>query len=210
MPAEYRKIINSNDVKRWPLRAPHKDWTGKQVWERYYKAFTEGTFKYKWSNGEDVYVYTVGGVDFSKQPKSNMNPVRFRAEQRYKPRTVGYAVDTIADDPNKEGYLMFGGNSAGHSESGTPGPTPTDTGTPTPSPTPTVTGKPTPTPTAPAPTASQSPGATTPPGPKDPDGDLADTGSSTPVGLIVGIAAAAIAAGGALVWWRRRRANTGS
>ncbi|MFD4318697.1 LPXTG cell wall anchor domain-containing protein [Streptomyces sp. NPDC058548] len=212
MPAEYRGIINSNDVRRWPLRAPHQNWTGKQVWDRYYKAFTEGTFKYKWSNGEEVYVYTVGGVDFSKQPKSNMNPVRFRAEQRYKPRTVGFAVDTIADDPNKDGYLMFGGNSAGQSETGTPSPTPTPTGTasPTATPSPTGTGKPTPTPTDPGPTATQSPGATTPPGPKDPDGDLADTGSSTPVGLIVGIAAVAIGAGGALVWWRRRRAHTGS
>ncbi|WP_262006656.1 LAETG motif-containing sortase-dependent surface protein [Streptomyces sp. FIT100] len=190
-------------MSRWALRAPHKEWTGKQVWDRYYKAFTEGTFKYKWSNGQDIYTYTVGGVDFSKQPKRNMNPVTFRTEQRYKPRTVGFAVDTIADDPHKEGYLMFGGNSAGRSQGGTP--------TPTPTPTPTDTGKPTekptPTPTDPAPTPSEPPATTRP---EDPDGDLADTGSSTPVGLIAGIAAAAVVAGSGLVWWRRRRANAES
>ncbi|MCX5230702.1 LPXTG cell wall anchor domain-containing protein [Streptomyces sp. NBC_00233] len=152
----------------------------------------------------------MSGVDFSKQPKSNMNPVRFRTEQRCEPRTVGYAVDTIADDPNKN-YLPFGGNSAGRCETGMPGPTPTPTGTasPTATPSPTGNGKPTPTPSDPGPTAGQWPGATAPPGPKDPDGGLADTGSSTPVGLLAGIAAVAIGAGGALVRWRRRRAHIG-
>jgi LPXTG-motif cell wall-anchored protein len=47
-------------------------------------------------------------------------------------------------------------------------------------------------------------GAPTPPV-KDPDGDFADTGSDTPVGVITGIAAALTAAGGALYWWMRRR-----
>ncbi|MEU7702192.1 LAETG motif-containing sortase-dependent surface protein, partial [Streptomyces sp. NPDC039028] len=47
------------------------------------------------------------------------------------------------------------------------------------------------------------------PGPDGPGGDLADTGSSAPVGLIAGVAAVAIGAGGALVWWRRRRAGAG-
>ena len=37
------------------------------------------------------------------------------------------------------------------------------------------------------------------------DGDLPNTGSDTPVGLIVGIAAAVLAAGSAQVWWLRRR-----
>ncbi|WP_241845493.1 LPXTG cell wall anchor domain-containing protein [Streptomyces sp. CB02261] len=152
----------------------------------------------------------MGGVDFSKQPRSNMNPVRFRTEQRYKPRTVGYAVDTIADEPHKAGYPMFGGNSAGHSEGGTPAPTPPPSTAPAPTPTPTGTGKPDPTPTPSAPPTSQAPAPTAPPGPQDPDGDLADTGSDTPVGLIVGIAVAAIAAGGALVWWRRRTVDTES
>ena len=36
-------------------------------------------------------------------------------------------------------------------------------------------------------------------------GDLAHTGSDTPVGLIAGIAAALAGAGGTLVWWMRRR-----
>ncbi|MDX2826705.1 LAETG motif-containing sortase-dependent surface protein [Streptomyces ipomoeae] len=37
------------------------------------------------------------------------------------------------------------------------------------------------------------------------DGDLADTGSDTPIGLIAGVAAALAAAGGTLMWWMRRR-----
>ncbi|MGW7469740.1 LAETG motif-containing sortase-dependent surface protein [Streptomyces xantholiticus] len=41
--------------------------------------------------------------------------------------------------------------------------------------------------------------------PKDPGGDLADTGSGTPVRLIAGIAAALVALGGGLLWGKRRR-----
>jgi LPXTG-motif cell wall-anchored protein len=49
-----------------------------------------------------------------------------------------------------------------------------------------------------------------PPPVHDPDGDLADTGTGTPVGLIAGIAAALAVAVGALTWWmRRRRSGTG-
>ncbi|WP_328399367.1 LPXTG cell wall anchor domain-containing protein [Streptomyces sp. NBC_00390] len=45
-------------------------------------------------------------------------------------------------------------------------------------------------------------------GGKDPDGDLADTGSDTPVGLIASLATALAAVGGGLVWWKRRHAGT--
>ncbi|MDX5577896.1 LAETG motif-containing sortase-dependent surface protein, partial [Streptomyces sp. ID01-9D] len=52
-------------------------------------------------------------------------------------------------------------------------------------------------------------GTPTPPGNRpDPDGDLADTGSSAPVGLIAGAAAALAVAGGTLMWWMRRRRRT--
>ncbi|WP_307835401.1 LAETG motif-containing sortase-dependent surface protein [Streptomyces adelaidensis] len=60
---------------------------------------------------------------------------------------------------------------------------------------------PAPDPSTPGGGDEQSPPANRP----DPDGDLADTGSDTPVGLLSGIAAAVVAAGGALVWWMRRR-----
>ncbi|WP_308344187.1 LAETG motif-containing sortase-dependent surface protein [Streptomyces sp. MK37H] len=58
------------------------------------------------------------------------------------------------------------------------------------------------------PTAPGGGDAGQPPATKDPDGDLADTGSNVPVGLIAGIAAALAAAGGTLVWWMRRRRTT--
>ncbi|MET7795555.1 LAETG motif-containing sortase-dependent surface protein [Streptomyces decoyicus] len=86
----------------------------------------------------------------------------------------------------------------------------TDDGTPDPTPTPTDTGKPDPTdtPSTPAPDPSTpgggDTGKPTPPA-KDPNGDLAHTGSDTPIGLLSGIAAAVIAAGAGLVWWMRRR-----
>ncbi|MFI0805676.1 LAETG motif-containing sortase-dependent surface protein [Streptomyces echinatus] len=115
---DYRKIINSNDVKRWPLRAPHQGWKKTDVFNRYVKIFKAGEF-------------------------------------------------------NSEGRSDDGG--------GTPSPTP--------SPSRTVGGdKP----------------------PADPDGDLADTGSSTPVGPMAGIATAALAAGAAMVWWVRRRRTSSS
>ncbi|OIK01511.1 LPXTG cell wall anchor domain-containing protein [Streptomyces colonosanans] len=52
------------------------------------------------------------------------------------------------------------------------------------------------------------PSATASPSPQGPNGDLAETGSSLPVGLLSGAAAALVAAGGFLVL-RRRRASQG-
>ncbi|MDT9692754.1 LPXTG cell wall anchor domain-containing protein [Streptomyces sp. P9(2023)] len=201
---DFRPIINSNDLKRWPLRGENADWDKRTVWKEMVKSFTEGDFTYEWPLGDGrVYTFFVGGVDFSKAPKRNVSGVEFTTQHRELPRTTKDSVraQTSARDSDT---AFLGGNGSAATDDGTPDPTPT--------PTPTGPGKPdpTPTPTAPDPdpTDGQSSPPTSRPDPKDPDGDLADTGSDTPVGLIAGIAAAAVAAGGALVWWRRRRANT--
>jgi LPXTG-motif cell wall-anchored protein len=214
-PTDYRKIINSNDVKRWPLRAPHQDWKKTDVFDRYVKIFKEGEFKYELTKGEEVWVISVGGVDFSKQPKHNITRRQFRAENPYTPRTKDTAVKAATDDADRDGMLMLGGNSVGKSDDGgdtpTPTPTPTSTGGGEPTPTPTGGGEPTPTgnpSSTPAPSHSHTGGGNKPPA--DPDGDLADTGSNTPVGLIAGIATAALAAGATMVWWMRRRRTSSS
>ncbi|MER7625330.1 hypothetical protein [Streptomyces sp. NPDC126503] len=217
-PTDYRSVINSNDVSRWPLRGENKDWTREKTYQAYLKSLREGEQSWEHDAGGGPYSYSVGGVDFSKQPKSNMNPVRFRTEHRYKPRTTRFAVGQMTDDADKDGYVMLGGNTAGKSGGGeepTPTPTPTDKPTPTPTDkpaptaTPTPTDKPTDAPSTPAPSTPPPGGATTPPV-KGPGGDLADTGSDTPVGLITGAAAALAAAGTALLWWMRRRKVTES
>ncbi|WP_254705808.1 LPXTG cell wall anchor domain-containing protein [Streptomyces vilmorinianum] len=202
-PTDYREIINSGDVSKWPLRAPNQDWTREGIFNQYVKIFKEGEFTYEWSNGTQTYVYTVGGVDYSKAPKRNLDPVRFRTEHRYKPRTAEFAVGQMTEDADKDGFVMLGGNTSGKSTGG-------DVPTPTPTPTDEPTDKPTDSPSTPTPSTPPSggnDGKPTPPA-KDPDGDLADTGSDTPVGLIAGIAAALAAAGAALMWWKRRRKVT--
>lgn len=202
-PTDYHSLINSNNVAKWPLRAPNQNWDKNELFQKYRQIFLNGEFEYDVETAEGVLVYIVGGVDFSKQPKRNMDTVRFRAEHPYKPRTAQFAVGQMTDDADQDGYVMLGGNTAGKTSSdddATPTPTPTDDPGDKP------TDKPTDTPSTPAP--STSPGGNddnpTPPA-KDPDGDLADTGSDTPIGLITAIAAAVAAAGGALMWWVRRR-----
>ncbi|MFJ2008588.1 LPXTG cell wall anchor domain-containing protein, partial [Streptomyces chartreusis] len=95
-----------------------------------------------------------------------------------------------------------------HTEQPNPTPTPAPTSTGKPDPNPTETGKPDdPTPT---PTQSEGGGAgddKPTSGAEDPDGDLANTGASTPVSLLGGIAAALLATG-AVVAWRMRRHRT--
>ncbi|MFD0338247.1 hypothetical protein ACFVH0_06065 [Streptomyces sp. NPDC127117] len=200
-PTDYRKIINSNNVKRWPLRAPNQDWKKTDVFNKYVEVFKNGEFKYELNKGEEVWVITVGGVDFSKQPKRNVTGAQFRAERPYTPRTKNIAVKAATDDADQEGMLMLGGNSAGKSDDG-------GTPTPTPKPTPTGGGDPTPTkdPGKPDPTRPEQPGrGDTGNNKPAPNGGLADTGSNTPVGLIAAIAAALAAAGATLIWWKRRR-----
>lgn len=201
---DYRKIINSNDVSKWPLRAPNQNWDKNELFQRYRKIFLEGEFRYDVDTEEGVLVYIVGGVDFSKQPKKNMDKADFRKEHPYKPRTAQFAVGQLTDDADKDGFVMLGGNTVGNTGQ-TTDPTPTPTPTPSGEPTHQPTG--TPSTSAPA-TPPAGDGGTTPPG-TGPGGDLAHTGSDTPVGLIAGLAALLAAAGGALLWWKRGRGGSG-
>lgn len=206
-PTDYRKIINSNDVKSWPIAAPHQNWDKNELFQRYRKIFLNGELKYNVDTAQGVMVYIVGGVDFSKSPKRNITGLRFRAEHRNLPRTTTHSIKAMADDAEDDSMLYLGGSTAENATGGggdpTPTPTPTDTGKPTP--TPTETGSP----SSPAPDPTSGSGDhTQPPAGEDPDGDLADTGSDTPIGLISTLAAALAVAGGALVWWMRRRRTT--
>ncbi|MFJ9854712.1 LPXTG cell wall anchor domain-containing protein [Streptomyces sp. NPDC101150] len=205
-PTDYRKIINSNDVSKWPLRAPNKKWDKDVLFRKYRKIFTDGEFRYNVDTAKGVAVYIVGGVDFSKAPKRNTTKIEFTTRHRQLPRQAGFARQTVTDDAERRGLVLLGGgdeSNAGGGGSSDPLPTPT----PKPSGKPDPTGKPS-TP-APDPTATISNGGS---GGSDhdnnqpgPDGDLAHTGSDTPVGLMAAIAAALAAAGGGLVWWMRRR-----
>ncbi|NUK02115.1 LPXTG cell wall anchor domain-containing protein [Streptomyces lunaelactis] len=145
---------------------------------------------------------SVGGVDFSKQPKRNMTKPRFDTEHRYLPRETKSSVRTLTDNAKdgEKNLLLLGGNTVSSDLSGGD----TSDPKPTPTPTPTKPGEPTDKPTDPTtpPATGGSSGGT---GGKNPQGDLADTGSSTPVGMIAGLAAALAAIGGGLVWWKRRR-----
>ncbi|WP_435970124.1 hypothetical protein [Streptomyces sp. Qhu_M48] len=202
----FNRIIDSDDVRRWPLRGENASWDKMTVWREMRRSFTEGDYEYELPLGDKVYIYTTGGVDFSKQPQRNIPRTTFTAR---KPNLddVTRHVKSEALSYKENGLTFLGGDTSGKAGATNPTPTPTPTA-PTPSPTKSDPPKPTDTPSTPAP-------STTPPGPaptrdpQDPDGDLADTGSSAPVGLITGIAAALAAAGAALVWWKRRRPSGG-
>ncbi|MFE0193048.1 hypothetical protein [Streptomyces sp. NPDC058989] len=201
-PTDFHKIINSNNAASWPIRG--KKWDRNDVYQRYVKIFKNGEFKYRLKYGGVVYTYLVGGVDFSKSPKRNITRLQFNVENPRLPQITDRSK--IAPREYRDtGTQYLGGNTDGvPTGDGTPKPTPT--------PTPTDTGRPTDPSTSP-PSHTPDPGQSTPAGggketaapPKTPDGDLADTGSDAPIGLIAALAAALVGAGGGLTWWMRRK-----
>ncbi|WP_371630049.1 hypothetical protein OG892_22010 [Streptomyces sp. NBC_00341] len=204
-PTDFRPIINSNNLKRWPLRGENADWDSRTVWKEMVKSFTEGDFTYEWPLGDGrVYTFFVGGVDFSKAPKRNVTHAEFQLQHRRLPQTTKDSVRAQTSERDAD-VTLLGGSGSAKTDGAKPDPTPspTDTGKPTPTDAPST---PSPDPTTPG---SGDTGKPTQPPAKDPDGDLAHTGSDVPVGLISAIAAAAVVAGGALAWWmRRRKADT--
>ncbi|MFH8885278.1 hypothetical protein [Streptomyces californicus] len=201
---DFRPIIDSNDVSAWPLRDPHQDWTREQVWNRYMDSVKKGIEWFELKYGGKVYNQGVGGVDFSKQPKRNIPKAQFVAQNRDLDATTVNSRKSDDTSYRDLDTLYLGAGPADGGSDEDPGGEPS----PRPTPAPSDTGKPSDPPSSPAPdpTGSGDDGATPPPGNRpDPDGGLADTGSDTPVGLLIGLAAVLAAAGGALTWWMRRR-----
>ncbi|MFD3942695.1 LPXTG cell wall anchor domain-containing protein [Streptomyces sp. NPDC058579] len=200
-PGDFHALIGSDDATAWPSRTK---WDRDKVYADYMKSYREGDFHFKRTYPQDGSVlefsFYLGGVDFSKQPKQNISKARFQAENPDMPDTVNAAVKSTTAYADTD-TAFLGGNNTGKDSGGTD---------PTPTPTPTKPGPdPTDKPTTPAPSPStpgngNGSGGQTPPA-KDPDGGLADTGSDTPVGLIVGLAAVLAAVGAGLLWWKRRR-----
>ncbi|WP_149182307.1 LAETG motif-containing sortase-dependent surface protein [Streptomyces sp. TRM49041] len=203
-PTDFREIIDSSDVAAWPLRAPHDKWTREDVYQKYMKSPREGIEWFELEYGGQVFNQGVGGVDFSKQPKRNITRTRFNVEHRTLDTTTKTSLqsDDVSDRDTDTLYLGGSGNIEADGEDPGPGPNLGPTPTPTDDPKPTAPpSTPAPDPSTPGDDGKPTPSANRP----DPDGDLADTGSNTPIGLISGIAAAVVAAGAALVWWMRRR-----
>lgn len=201
---DFRKIIDSNDVKRWPLRGENENWDKKTVYDSYVDSFRNGDYKFERVYDGKVWILSMGGVDFSKAPKKNITRAQFDTEHKGLDRTTRTSVQAqVTYQDGETAYL--GGSTADQ-------PTSPEDPKPTPTPSPTGTGGPEPTdsPSSPTPTQSAPGGDHTTPPAKDPSGDLAHTGSDLPVGPIIGAAVALAVVGGALTWWMRRRRTAGS
>ncbi|MFC5639404.1 hypothetical protein [Streptomyces bullii] len=191
-PGDFHLIIGSDDATAWPSRTK---WDRNKIYADYLKSYKEYDFHFKRKYEQDGAVlefeFATGGVDFSKQPKpDNISKTEFQADHPDLPDTARQSSKSVVQYDGDPGTGYLGGNNYGATDGkdDEPRPTPTPTDAP-----------------APAPTTS-TPGGTEPShDPQESDGDIADTGSDLPVGLITGIAAAVIAAGAALVWWIRRR-----
>ncbi|MFF9157558.1 hypothetical protein ACF1AB_35655 [Streptomyces sp. NPDC014846] len=207
----FGRIIDSDQVKRWPLRGENAGWDKMTVWKEMKRSYSEGDFKYEIPVGGEVWVYTVGGVDMTKQPQRKVGRARFRAEKPNLPSvTRGSRNEALGYQAT--GATVMGGDNSGRPGGG--GPTPKPTGEPTPSGSPTgrpttgPTGTPAPTGSTPVPAPSGDGGHGTSPGEgSDQGGSLADTG--TQVLTVAGIAVVLLVAGAALVRLRRRRGSRG-
>ncbi|ARF58788.1 LPXTG cell wall anchor domain-containing protein [Streptomyces gilvosporeus] len=191
---------NEGSWWRWPLRGKNAKWTKYDTYQRYLKSFREGDYTFTDEVGGVHYSYSVGGVDFSKAPKHNITKARFTVQHPRRDKTTSTSRQTEVTYRNTStSYLGGGGATLDNGGDGKPTPTPTPSTPGHPS---TPPGSHTPTPGTPAPTGGGDHGKPAGPGK---GGDLAHTGSDTPIGLLIGLAAALAAAGGALMWWMRRR-----
>lgn len=198
----YNSIIGSDDATEWPSRT---EWDRDQIFADYRKSYYEGDFHFTREYEEDgvvlEYEFYTGGVMFDKQPKENINRVRFQAEHPEMPVTTSQSVkETVryGDIDSTTGYL--GGDTVVVSDPG-PAPSPTTpppSGPPTPAPPPGTGDGPEPTPTK-DPVQPPADGADGPD-----DGELAATGSSG-TGTAVLIAVLLVGTGTAFILWSRYR-----
>ncbi|WP_433830871.1 hypothetical protein ACQP2E_12005 [Actinoplanes sp. CA-015351] len=191
---DYRSIINSDNVAKWPIRG--EKWDFNETWQRYLKSYKEGDYEFEWEAGGKVYIYTMGGVDFSKAPKKNVTKQVFTAKHQYLPRSTETSVKAMTDDAESDEILLLGGNTdakptvppssePGDGSGGGDGSDDGDDGDDD--------GDATATPT---------------PGGDDNAGGLPITGDSVPVPVLISVAIALIAVGAGLVLWARRRRRT--
>lgn len=199
---DFREIINSNDVSRWPLRGENADWSKHEVWQQYMTTLREGIEWFELEYGGKVYNQGAGGVDFSKAPKRNVTKVEFDTQH---PRT---AETTKTSQRTETAYLntetaFLGGTSAGNIDNGDPDPDPEPEPSPTPSP-----SDPPSTPPSNPPTQPSTPGGGGEDKPAPPDqagGDLPQTGANAAIRWLAAAGAGLLAGGVGLTWWLRRR-----
>jgi hypothetical protein len=113
----FDRIINSDDVTKWPLRGANSHWDKTTVWREMRKSYTEGDFSYQLPVGGKVYIYTVGGVDFSKQPQQKITQASFHAQ---KPNLddVTRHVKSQALSYKSAGVTFMGGDNSGRAGGG--------------------------------------------------------------------------------------------
>jgi len=173
---DYHTIINSGDVSKWPIRGAK--WDKVDTWKEYYKSYTQGDYSFELEYGQRVYVYTVGGVDFSQAPKKDVAKPQFTAQHRYLPRTTRTSVRSMTDDAEHDDLLLLGGNTKVKAQA-PPAQAPGDNGT-------------------------GNGGGNGGNGNGGEGGGLPITGSRIPMGWLIVVAAALIVVGGGLMWWTRR------
>jgi hypothetical protein len=111
-PTDYHSIINSNNVADWPLRGQNVSWTPQQTYQEYLKSFTEGDYSYPCQVEGRNATCVMGGVDFSKAPKENIDQARFTTEHTYLPRTTEISVRAMTEDAENKGLLALGSSTA--------------------------------------------------------------------------------------------------
>jgi len=201
-PTDYHKVINSNNVKAWPLRGANASWTPKKTYDDYVKSFTQGDYSYPCEIAGQQKTCIMGGVDFGKSPRHNIPRVQFQVEHKNLPKSTKTATQAMAQDADHTGMLLLGGSDEQTTGSNTPTPAPSHTSKPTGTPSTPAGHTPTPRPgdSSPAPGQGE---PSTPPRDNNGGGGLATTG--TQVLAVAGIAAVLLAAGASLIWWKRRR-----
>ena len=82
----YSSIINSGNIDAWTSQQP---WDPKEVFARYRKSFYEGDATYTWQAHDGMnWKLTIGGVDFTNIPMTNVTPADFTKAHPTLPATA--------------------------------------------------------------------------------------------------------------------------